>query len=85
MPTTTSTLRCSVGWFGALHERPAAAPWTGLAVHGGERRPTADERERQADIRLHQRRAAARLVIVDDQALIGSFSPLGDDGSRLGV
>jgi sugar-specific transcriptional regulator TrmB len=34
------------------------------------------------DARLHQQRAAARLLIADDEALIGSFSPLGDDGTR---
>lgn len=47
---------------------------------------TRDDRRRELrrDIRLHQRRPAARLVIADDQALIGSFSPLGDDGSRFG-
>jgi hypothetical protein len=38
---------------------------------------------RRAELRLHQQRAAARLVLADDEALIGSFSPLGDDGSRL--
>lgn len=32
--------------------------------------------------RLHQQRAAARLLLADDEALIGSFSPLGDDGTR---
>lgn len=38
----------------------------------------------RADVRLHHQHAAARLVIVDDKAMIGSFSPLGDDGSRFG-
>lgn len=38
--------------------------------------------QQRGDIRLHQQHAAARLVVVDDEALIGSFSPLGDDGSR---
>jgi hypothetical protein len=69
---------------GALYERPSGTS-VDLVVQSTAAR-TADGRrpERQADIRLHQRRAAARLIIADDQALIGSFSPLGDDGNRFG-
>ena len=68
-----------------LHERPADGPMDLVLQSTAAKVADGRKRERQADLRLHQRHAAARLVIIDDQALIGSFSPLGDDGSRLGV
>jgi hypothetical protein len=69
----------------ALHERPSDG-LVDLVLQSTAAARTADShrREHRADIRLHQRRAAARLVIADDQALIGSCSPLGDDGTRFG-
>jgi len=69
---------------GALYEQPSGTPVDLVLQSTAARTADGHRRERQAEIRLHQRRAAARLVIADDQALIGSFSPLGDDGSRFG-
>ncbi len=68
----------------ALYERPSGTPVDLVLQSTAVKTADGRRRERQADIRLHQRRAAARLVIADDHALIGSFSPLGDDGSRFG-
>jgi hypothetical protein len=67
---------------GVLHER--ADVTADLVFHSTAAKvPDSHRRGRRADVRLHQRRPAARLVIADDEALIGSFSPLGDDGSRI--
>jgi hypothetical protein len=68
----------------ALHERPSGGLVDLVLQSTAARTADGPRRERRDDIRVHQRRAAARLVIADDQALIGSFSPLGDDGSRFG-
>lgn len=69
---------------GALHGRTGGGTVDLVFQSTAGKTPDGQRRERRPDITLHQRRAAARLVIADDEALIGSFSPLGDDGSRFG-